>query len=110
MTNVTFYKKNNNIIGFKCIGHANYGEYGSDIVCASISSISQSAVMGLTKVLNIKCDFKTDDKKGSLECWLPNIENEEIFSNAQAILNTALVALKDLEKGYPLNIKVEVKN
>ena len=29
------------------IGHANFDEYGKDIVCASVSTIYQLAVMGL---------------------------------------------------------------
>lgn len=31
-------------------GHANYDEYGKDIVCASVSTIFQLAVMGLRQL------------------------------------------------------------
>ncbi len=110
MTNVVFFKNKDDIIGFTCKGHTGYGVEGQDILCASISSITQSAVMGLTQVLNLDCKYKINSKKGSLECWLPNIENPQVFSNAQALLKTAYVALKDLEQGFPSNIKVEVKN
>ncbi len=110
MTNIVFYKNMGEITGFTCNGHTGYAEIGKDIVCASVSSITQSAVMGLTKVLNLNCNYKINSKKGSLECWLPKIENPQLISNAQVILQTALVALQDLEQGYPSNIKVEVKN
>lgn len=110
MTNIIFFKENGFIVGFKCIGHSGYADYGKDIVCASISAITQSVALGLTKVLNLKCKYKTNNNNGSLECWLPKIDDEIIFKNAQVLLNTALESLKDLQKGYPLNINVEVKN
>ena len=110
MTTVAFFKNGNYFTGFKCTGHTGFAESGSDILCASISAITQSAAMGLMQVLGLKCEYKTNNKKGSLECWLPSIEDKQTFSNAQVLLNTAYVALKDLESGYPSNIKVEVKN
>ncbi len=109
MTNVIFYENSGDIKGFSCTGHTDYANSGKDIVCASISSITQSTVMGLVNVLNINCDYKINEKDASLQCWLPEIKNKQKFSNAQTLLKTALLALKDLEKGFPTNIKVEVK-
>ena len=108
MTNITFIKNENNFIGFVCMGHTNFANHGEDIVCASVSAITQSTAMGLMQVLDIKCKYKTNNKKGSIECWLP--EDCKQIKDAQVLLNTAYIALKDLEHGYPDNIKVEVKN
>ena len=91
-----------------CEGHTNFANHGEDIVCASVSAITQTTAMGLMQVLNIECKYKINNKKGSLECWLP--DNCTKVKEAQILLNTALIALNDLEKGYPTNIKVEVKN
>jgi uncharacterized protein YsxB (DUF464 family) len=33
--------------GFTCTGHANAGPYGSDIVCAAVSSLVQATVLAL---------------------------------------------------------------
>ena len=35
--------------GFYCTGHANAGEYGSDIVCAAVSALVQATVIALHK-------------------------------------------------------------
>ena len=32
------------------IGHANYDEYGKDIVCASVSSVVMTSVEGIAKI------------------------------------------------------------
>ena len=38
MTQITIYRKQNrDVERFTCSGHAGYSEYGTDIVCASIS-------------------------------------------------------------------------
>ena len=47
MTKVVISKKDNKIFEVECDGHTNYGEKGEDIVCASLSSIVQTAVLGL---------------------------------------------------------------
>ena len=61
MTRVIIIKKNNEICEVECDGHTNYGEKGEDIVCASLSSIVQTAVLGLLMVCFIELDMKRDD-------------------------------------------------
>lgn len=39
--------KEKRITGFDISGHAGYGEAGSDIVCAAVSALAQSALLGL---------------------------------------------------------------
>ena len=40
MIQVTIYKNADNLItGYKLSGHADYSEYGSDIVCAAVSAL-----------------------------------------------------------------------
>ena len=58
MTKVTIVKKNFKIFSVECDGHTNYGEKGEDIVCASLSSIVQTAVLGLLVVATLELDMK----------------------------------------------------
>ena len=37
-------------ISIKTTGHANYAPYGEDIVCAGVSAILQTAVLGLENI------------------------------------------------------------
>ncbi len=57
MTTITFtYKKNNNItslVGIKATGHSGYAEKGSDIVCASISTLLFTMIIGLSEIESI---------------------------------------------------------
>ena len=109
MNKVTFYTRNNTYVGLTSEGHADYSEYGIDIVCSAISSITQSLALGILEVLNIKAKYNIDEDRGYLELRLPDIKDERILDNTQVLFKTAYLALKDFQKGYPSNIKVEVK-
>ena len=109
MTKVVITKRGDDIVEFLCEGHTGYAEYGSDIVCASVSSIVQSCGLGLTKVLNLKCKIVKRDEEGIYTLRLPKGLTSDDMAKAQVLLATMFLSLKDLEKGYPSNIKVEVK-
>ena len=109
MTRVTIFKHEDIIVEFSCEGHTGYAEYGGDIVCASVSSIVQSCGLGLTKVLGLKCKITQNDDKGIYTLRLPKELTGETMAKAQVLLATMFLSIKDLEKGYPSNIKVEVK-
>ena len=45
MTNVTIFQdKNQNVLGFECVGHAGFARFGQDIVCAGISILVQNTI------------------------------------------------------------------
>ena len=81
MIKVTILKKDNISYGFKIKGHAlsreqMESETGDlyDLVCNSVSVLSQSAVIGVTEVL--KLPVKYDIKDGFLDMNLFNLKEE----------------------------------
>lgn len=84
----------------KISGHADYAEYGKDIVCASVSSIITTVV---NCVMNIDKDSITyqDDGKTII---ITKINKNEVVNT---IFTTMIDILKDLENQYKENIKVE---
>ena len=110
MTNIKIITKNKNIIAFEISGHTGYEDNGKDIVCAAISSISQSACLGITKVLNIKAVISKNDKKGYLKFVLPKDLSAEKLNDSQILLQTMKLSLEDLLFDYSDYIKLEVQN
>ena len=110
MTKVTVLKRQNKIFSVECDGHTNYGEKGEDIVCASLSSIVQTAVLGLLMVALIELDMKRDDEMGYLKFTLPEKLDEEQDLKASAILDTMLCGMSDLYESFSDYIELEVKN
>ena len=108
MTDIKFIKQDDLYIGILCEGHTGYAEYGKDIVCASVSSIVGALSLGITKVLGVNVSEHKDDDRGYLELRLSKKTSKENVVKCQVLFETALVALIDLQSGYPSNINVEV--
>ena len=109
MTTIKIKKQKENIVCVECSDHTGFANYGKDIVCAGVSCITQTAVLGIQKLTDIKNSVVVDGKKGYLKLELIDIEHNQSFHDAQVILSAMLVGLEDLQKQYPNYIKLEVK-
>lgn len=92
MIKITIFQKDNISYGFKIKGHAlsrevMESETGDvyDLICNSVSVLSQSAVIGVCEVL--KLPVKYDVENGFLHMNLFNLKPEEVKS-AQVLLLT----------------------
>lgn len=109
MTTVKIFKENNSIIKLEADGHTGYGEEGEDIVCASLSSVIQTALMGLLQVAIIDVKYEIHDMGAYLKFELPKQLDETQRHDADVILNTMLCGITDLVEGYSDYIELEVK-
>ena len=109
MTNVTITRKNGHICQVECDGHTFYGEEGEDIVCAALSSVVQTAVLGVMRVAAVNVDLKRDDKRGYLKFVVPGGLTQAEQGKVDAILETMLLGIADLNEGFSDFIELEVK-
>lgn len=109
MTKITVTKKNNEIVELECDGHTDYGVHGEDIVCSALSSIVQTAVLGLMMVAGINVSLKRDENRGYLKLTLPQNVSPEARHDANVILNTMMCGISDLREGFSDFIELEVK-
>ena len=79
------------IIGYNVFGHANFAPKGKDIVCSAVSSITQTALLGLKEL------FEQDN--GLLRVQINNPDKD-----SNLVLETMLLGLKEIEKIYPKNV------
>ena len=86
-------------------GHSGYADRGEDVVCAAVSAIAQTALMGLQSYCG-RIEYERDDKKGYLTFVVPQGKEESV---AQGIVETAVIGLKDIASGYGTFVKVEEK-
>lgn len=107
MIKCKFFKKNEKFIGYSINGHAGYAEYGSDIVCASVSVLGQSIANGITEVLKVNPNISINED-GLLSVSLEDNNSKEI-EQCQVLLETLYINLYDLEKSYGDYIKLTVK-
>ena len=94
--NVSFIGKD--VKSLTVSGHANYDEYGKDIVCAGVSAIVTGGINALEPHLKNIEIINESNKLGVVV-----IENNEVI---QVILNTMLIQLETIENSYKKYIKI----
>ena len=90
-----------NFISLK--GHANYDEYGKDIVCASVSSIITTSINDMMSINKDAVNYNDDKIELSISIIKDDILVKKLFENLKELLSS-------LEKDYPKNIKIERKD
>lgn len=81
-------------------GHANFDNYGKDIVCAAVSSLVTASVNDI-HIVNPNAMEYSDDGD---EITIVLIKEDEL---CQKLLDNLKEMLISLSKDYPKNIKVE---
>ena len=83
----------------KISGHAMFDEYGKDIVCAAASSIVTTSINGILRLDDKAISYKLSDGELSIDILKDNFETKTLILNMISLL-------KDLEKQYGKNIKI----
>ena len=105
-----FKDKNANIKRYTIEGHANYDEYGKDIVCAAISVLSQTTLISLVEVCGLKEDkikYSIDNESGFLDVELPRNIEISILEKTQIVLKTLVVGISSVMESYPEYVTLE---
>jgi len=100
MIRVQITRKDNNIKKINIKGHAGYDNYGKDIVCSSVSSITITTINAILMFNKNYIDY--NEKKDNFEIIIN--ENNDIVT--KLIINM-INLLKELTQDYPKNIKIE---
>ena len=100
MTKATFNYNNDIFISFEIKGHADYDDYGKDIVCSSVSSITITTVNAI--LMFDKNYISYNEKKDNFEIIIN--ENNEVTNK---LIQNMINLLTELSQDYPKNIKIE---
>ena len=82
----------------KISGHADFNDYGKDIVCASVSSIIYTTVNAILNINNEAINY-IDNNDITIEI----LSKDDITLK---LIDNMIILLEDLEKQYPKNIKI----
>ena len=99
MTNINIKYKNNLIEKIKILGHTGYDEVGHDIVCSSISSIAITSINAIIRLDDKAIDHKESDGNINLNI----LKHDKVIDT---LLLNMIELLKDLERQYPKNVKI----
>jgi uncharacterized protein YsxB (DUF464 family) len=83
-------------------GHANYAEYGKDIVCAGISSIVQALIGWLEENYYKAKNITVNPKEGEV------IISCEGGEDIEAVFNMASIGLEQIADSYPSHMQIDI--
>ncbi len=99
MIKVRIVKNNNIIDSIHCNGHANYADYGKDIVCASFSTM---IITTINAILEFDKDAISYTNTNNLD--IINIKKDNITNG---LLNNLVNMIYELKENYDKNINIK---
>ena len=99
MIRVLITRKGESIVRAEVKGHANYAEYGKDIVCSGVSAIVQTAGLSAESL-----GARVSQSDGH---YIIDVEND--CHDMQVLLKAMEKGVKAIAGNYPKNIKMEEK-
>ena len=104
MTVITVLYDAGHIIGFEAKGHTGYADRDYDIVCAGVSSLTQTAYLGITELAGAEADIYQGD--GVLRLRLGRQLTKKQREKAELILGTMVIGLRSIEENYSDYLKL----
>jgi uncharacterized protein len=83
-------------------GHAEFADYGQDIVCAAVSAILQALRLGLETYAGIPLD--ANQEPGELHLRWPKNARED--AALRAIVTTAELSIERIAQQYPEQVRL----
>ena len=97
MTTVIIRKsKQSEYKSFTCMGHAGYGKYPNDIVCAAISVLVINTINSLEELALEEMDCTTNEETGFIQCVFVNPLSEK----GTLLMDSLVLGLSHIEKEY----------
>ena len=102
------YNNQGDLWNFSLYGHADYADYGQDIVCAAVSMIVINTINSINLLTKETIELKEDAKKGSINCTFPNIKLNQGTKEALLLLKSMVLGLENVKKEYENNIQIKI--
>ncbi|HEV3195700.1 MAG TPA: ribosomal-processing cysteine protease Prp [Candidatus Cybelea sp.] len=104
MLEVIFYRDGRDRIAeVSARGHADFDEYGQDVVCAAVSAILQAARLGLETYAGV--ELQALQKPGHFRLRWP--ERQRDLESLRAIVATAELAVERIAGRFPDHVRLQ---
>ncbi|WP_338970448.1 ribosomal-processing cysteine protease Prp [Spiroplasma endosymbiont of Labia minor] len=100
MIKVNISKKGSLIDFIKISGHAKFGDYGQDLVCAGVTAITSGTLNALDTLFAGKTNIKIKDNLIEIDVL---VSSEEL----QLLFQLMIIQLKTIEVQYKENLKIK---
>lgn len=101
MIKATFTKHNDMFTSFEVTGHAEFAEFGNDIVCAGVSSAVQMCANGITDVLYYPAKVVCEQNLISV-----SLSIDDINSVCEILIACLFLQLTNISESYEGTINI----
>ncbi|WP_019413875.1 ribosomal-processing cysteine protease Prp [Paenisporosarcina sp. TG20] len=98
--------QSDNIRSFEMKGHAEFAEYGKDLVCAAATAVSFGSVNAIVKLTKVIPEVKQGQDGGFLKVSFPDNLDQQTNEQVQLIVQAMIVSLQTIEQDYQQHIKI----
>jgi len=96
MTYVSIFKtRQGEYKGFNCIGHAEYGKAGEDVVCAAISVLVINTINSLEELGGEDLRVVANEEEGLIDCRFDTISDKSVI-----LLDSLVLGLQKIKEQY----------
>ena len=96
MITITIFQNQESVTGFRCIGHADYAEYGSDIICAGVSALVVNAINSIENLTSSAYHLDTDEESGLIDFRL----EQKADHDTSVLLLSMILGLQGIQSNY----------
>lgn len=100
MIKVKLKKHNKNLVGFHICGHAEYSDYGKDIVCAATTMLTFNTIDTFTDLLLLDDYLNINIKDNDIDIKLIKNLNENQNKDFQLIMKKFELGINSLIQSY----------
>lgn len=87
------------IMAFKVVGHAEFAEYGNDIVCAGVSAVTFGTVNAIERLTGYEPEVQMQDS-GWFSVRISESLQEEVRDQVNLLLEAMVVMLETIQDSY----------
>ena len=84
--------------GIEIKGHAGYGEYGQDIICAAVSSLALNMANSVEEFTDDHFEGSVSDDGGLNQ--IPYDYTDEVSSESQLLMKSLILGLQNIQRDY----------
>lgn len=96
-------------IKIKVEGHSGYSVKGKDIVCAGISTLFQTLILSVSRILKLKQQVKRNESGLlSTEIDIQNIGRED-SEKLKVLIESFILGSSEISKEYPGTISIDIE-
>lgn len=101
---LTLRNNDSTFTSFIVEGHSSTGQKGNNILCAGVSTLVQTILLGISSVLQL--EVNVDKRDGYLLCELPQSLSQQEKDGLNLLIMTMIIGIKDLKQQYPDEIEI----